>query len=239
MPTGLSRHGWKPWGLNHLWDQGATFDLATWRSLPQMKARPICTRKWCTNDTVRRYGLQVKQGRCFLKFQWIRESMRRTISSAQTFFMTWVFPFLWIGGFGFGTCAHWIDALRGGNGVPPPVWMKWQYLVIWLVVSSFILWFCGRLKRLRMDDEALYVSNYWAEERVPLTEVSHFTRSRFTNPPTVTIHLRSMSPYGERIVFIPKHRWALFGTHPAIAELQALCDRAKGNDGTGETPRPI
>jgi hypothetical protein len=78
-----------------------------------------------------------------------------------------------------------------------------------------------------VDDEAIYVSNSWSEIPIPLTEVSHITESRWINPPTVTIHLRSLSPYGERIVFIPKFRWFLFGTHPIVSELQALCDRAQ------------
>ena len=33
--------------------------------------------------------------------------MRRTISSAQTFFMKFVFPPFWIGMFGMGTCGLW------------------------------------------------------------------------------------------------------------------------------------
>ncbi len=159
-------------------------------------------------------------------------TMRRTVSSAQTFFMKCVFPPIWIGLFGMGTCALWFGALQGRNG-PPPEPMKWIFLVTWLVGSGFILWFCGRIKRLQVDDEALYVSNYWSEVRIPLVEVSHFTRSRWINPATVTIHLRDMSPYGERIVFIPKARWFPFGSHPIVTELQALCDRAQGKEGTG------
>jgi hypothetical protein len=160
--------------------------------------------------------------------------MHRTLSSAQTVLMKWVFPALWIGGFGIGTCLLWFDALRGGNGVPPPEWMKWQFLAIWLVGTVFIVWFCGRLKRLQVDDETLYVSNYWSEVCIPFTEVDHFTESHWTRPPTVTIHLRNLSPYGERIVFIPKARWFPRGPHPVVSELQALCDRARGQDGVGQ-----
>lgn len=157
--------------------------------------------------------------------------MPRTISSAQTFIMKWVFPAVWIGGFGLATCALWLGGFYGRNGLPPEL-LKWDFLVAWLVGSGFIIWFCGRLKRVQIDGDTLYVSNYSSEVRIPLTEISHFTQSYLSRPPTITVHLRSMSPVGQRIVFIPKFRWVLFGTHPLITEMQALCDESRVKGGT-------
>jgi len=153
--------------------------------------------------------------------------MPRTISSAQTFFQKWLLPTVWIIGFGLATCGLWLDAFRGQNNAPPPDWMKWQFLVIWLVASAFLVWWSGRIKRVQVDDEALYASNYWSEVHIPLAEVDRITESRWCNPPTVTIHLRPLSPYGDRIVFIPKTRWWPFGAHPIVAELQSLCAKAQ------------
>ena len=145
--------------------------------------------------------------------------------------MKWVFPVLWIGGFGAGTCALWLASFRDLGKNPPPEFMKWTFLAAWLIGTGFIVWFCGCLKRVQVDEEALYISNYWSEVRIPLTEVSHFTRSYMSRPPTVTVHLRTLSPVGQHVVFIPKFRWVLFGTHPIITELQALCDRANAKEG--------
>ena len=105
--------------------------------------------------------------------------------------------------------------------------MKWEFLVGWLAGSVFLVWWCGRIKRVQMDDEALYVSTYRSDARIPLTEVDRITESRWCNPPTVTIHLQPLSPYGDRIVFIPKTRWWPFCTHPIVAELQSLCAKAR------------
>ena len=99
---------------------------------------------------------------------------------------------------------------------------RWQWLYLLVQWSN---------QRVQVDDAALYVWNYWSEVRVPFTEVDRITQSHLTNPPTVTIHLCGLSPYCERIVFIPTFRWFPFGTHPVVKELQALCDRAKGQDG--------
>jgi hypothetical protein len=166
--------------------------------------------------------------------------MRRTLSSSvQTFFMKWVFPTLWIGGFGLGTCDLWMRTFDDLHGVQPFETLKWGVLAGWLGGSSFIIWSYGRLKRVQVDDEALYVSNCWSKVRIPLAEVSHFTQSYMFRPSTVTIHLRSLSLVGQRIVFIPSFRWVLFGTYPTITELQALCDRAKANEGIDDQGHAI
>ncbi len=165
--------------------------------------------------------------------------MRRTISSAQTFFMKFIFPTFWIGGFSLATCSLWLGAFHDRNGLPPPEFAKWAFLAATLIGSGFILWFCRRIKRVQVDDEALYVSNFWSEVRLPLTEIRHFTQTYMSRPPTVTIHLRSASPVGQRIVFIPKFRWVWFRTHPVITELQALCDRANSPGGANQPKVPV
>jgi hypothetical protein len=164
--------------------------------------------------------------------------MRRTISSAQTFFIKFVFPSVWIGMFGMGTCVLWFDALHDRNR-PPPEFMKWAFLVAWPLGSGLILSISLRIKRVQVDHEALYVSNYLSEVRIPISEISHFTQSGSKKMPTITIHLRSLSDVGQRIVFIPKLGLGTFRKHPTILGLRALCDRPRGRDGTGERPQTI
>ena len=72
--------------------------------------------------------------------------MRRAPSSALTFFLKWVCPSLWIVGIGLPTCLLWFEAC---NGIWPPYrWMPWEFLVVWLVGTGFLLWFRGRLNRV-------------------------------------------------------------------------------------------
>src|SRR5438094_3555286 len=116
--------------------------------------------------------------------------MRRTLSSAQTFAFKYAFPVLWIGGFGLGTVALWLGGFHVQDGGPPPSWMRWQFLIAWVVGSAVIVWFSRRVKRVQVDEQSLYISNYFSEVSVPLTEVTEFSESRWTRPPTVTIHFR-------------------------------------------------
>src|SRR5205814_655473 len=95
----------------------------------------------------------------------------RTLSSAQTFLMKVIFPVVWIAGFGLGTLALWFDALCGPAGERAPPEMKWQFLGAWVAGSSFILWGCAGLKKVRIDHKFLYVSNYRREIVVPLSSI--------------------------------------------------------------------
>ena len=134
---------------------------------------------------------------------------------------------MWIGGFGFGTLAVWLNVLHEKNGNPPEAWMKWLFLFFCLTGTAFIFWYSRRLKRIQIDDDYLYVSNYFSEIRIPLIEVSHSTYQMWWSPSTVAIHLHNMTVFGQRIVFIPKTRLAFFYTHPVVSEIQTLSDRAK------------
>jgi hypothetical protein len=67
------------------------------------------------------------------------------------------------------------------------------------------IWSASHLRRAQADDRALYVSHHGTEFTIPLTQVREVIDGRFflfrLSPPTVTIHLRSPSPPGCRIVF--------------------------------------
>lgn len=47
--------------------------------------------------------------------------------------------------------------------------------------TVFIWWTGGPLKRVRLDDRVLYISNYRKEIVVPLRAVAEVTENRWTN----------------------------------------------------------
>src|SRR5262249_52575427 len=142
--------------------------------------------------------------------------MCRTLSYAQTFMMKYVFPIIWIGGFGLGTLGFWLGDFLDSDGNPPPSWMRWLFLIMWIAGAAFIIWFASRVKRVRVDDQSLYVSNYFSEALIPLTEVEDITENRDLSPPTITIHFRSPTAAGMRVVFIPRTRQFSQRSHSVI-----------------------
>src|SRR5882762_10333658 len=115
----------------------------------------------------------------------------RTLSSAQTVLMKLVFPPLWIGGFAIATTTLFLapTALVDSSGAPADPGMKWTFLLLTVFGTAFIWWSCIRLKRVRLDDRMLYVSNYSREIAVPLVSVAEVKENRWLNIHPVTIEL--------------------------------------------------
>jgi hypothetical protein len=143
----------------------------------------------------------------------------RTISSQMTFLMKFIFPILWISGFGCGTMASCLGGFHSGQNPPPP---KWLFLAVWLVGSAFIWWACMRLKKVRVGSDAIYVSNFLKEIRVPFDEIFDVTENRWINIHPVTIHFRSTTIFGNKIVFMPTRRLFGWRSHPIVNELREL-----------------
>jgi hypothetical protein len=159
--------------------------------------------------------------------------MRRQLSSSLTFFYKFIFSTIWISGFGFGALQLFLlsDSLRGQGGPLPPE-IKWTFLLVWIAGSTVFLWFCAPLKRVQVDDETLYASNFFREIRVPLRTIDHVSENRFVNIHPVTVHLKTETAFGRKIVFMPTARFfSLFTGHPVVKDLEEWVRRASQSDG--------
>ncbi len=158
--------------------------------------------------------------------------MRRTISSAQTFAMKFLFPTIWIGIFAAMTLVLFAagDRFRDAAGNPPPPATKWLLLLATAGGSAFIYWFCIRLKRVALDESTLVISNYQREISVPLRDVEEVTENRWISIHPVTVRFFRETEFGSTIVFMPKVRWfAFFSSHPIVKELRTAVERARGS----------
>lgn len=155
--------------------------------------------------------------------------MIRTISSGITFFYKFIFTTVWITGFGSGTVAMFLagNHFRDKAGLPQSPEIRWQFLMAWIIGSLFILWGCSRLKRIRIDDKALYISNYFKEIEVPLREVLNISENRWINIHPVTLTFKDTTRFGSSVVFMPKARFSIFSSHPVVAEIREAISRVK------------
>jgi hypothetical protein len=145
---------------------------------------------------------------------------KHMLSSALTFWIKFVFPTIWISMFGVGTLALFLGVFRGPDNTPPLEGMRWGFLAFWIAGTSVLYWGCGRLKRVCVEDSAIGVSNYRKEIRIPFDGVAGVTEGHGINIHPVTIHLRSATEFGDRIVFMPKIRILIWRSHPVVAELR-------------------
>jgi hypothetical protein len=156
-----------------------------------------------------------------------RGSSVRTLSWAGTFLYTRLFPFVWIGGFGFGTLqlllspeTAYYNGVRGG--APPG--FGWLMLAAWIVGSTMALGFGWGLKRVRLIGDTLEVSNYLRRISIPLDDVVEVRQRAFPHFGSITLELRQQTVFGTHITFIPRGkraRW--FGEEgPMVTELKEL-----------------
>ncbi len=148
----------------------------------------------------------------------------RRLSSGSTFLAKFVFPVLWISGFGFGAVQPWFGGFHGANNSPPPPELKFVFPLIWIIGSAFILRANAGLKRVSLDGRRLLVSNYLREIRIPLDAVVDVRQNRWLNTRPITIYLREPTEFGDRVTFIPKSRFSIlfWRIDPIVMELKQL-----------------
>jgi hypothetical protein len=76
-----------------------------------------------------------------------------------------------------------------------------RFLVgLFLIGTAFMVWFSLRLQRVGYAGKELVISNYWREARIPFDQVEAVEyRGRL-----VRILLRSESPFGQVVYYLPK-----------------------------------
>lgn len=138
----------------------------------------------------------------------------KELSSSLTFFYKFVFLFLWILGFGYGT-----KEILFLNQAFDAQW--WQYFSIWLGVTFFISFTTGTIKRVAVEQNSIVVSNFFRSETIAFSQIKAVDGSTFLSPKLIWFTLKEKSSFGKRISFLPKHRMGSgLGKHPLVHELK-------------------
>jgi hypothetical protein len=69
------------------------------------------------------------------------------------------------------------------------------FLVVWIAGTTSILWAYADLKRVRMDERQLYVSNYFREICVPFSAITDVKQNRWINSRPITIYFRDATQF--------------------------------------------
>lgn len=148
----------------------------------------------------------------------------KTLSSICTLWVKFVFPAIWISALGFVTATLWIDSLpcsfRTVSGSPPSDAKMLMSLFTWSASSAFVLWQSGGLKKVRMDETNLYVSNYLRDISVPLDMIAEVSENGWLTSHPITIRFQCETRFGRIISFMPTLRFLHWGSHPVAAELR-------------------
>ena len=143
--------------------------------------------------------------------------MRTTISSAATIFYKFVFPTIWIGLFGVGTIAQLVKTGFTDETRAPFIGLLFGILIFYAS--------CIRLKKVEIDNDNMYVSNYFSEIEVEKSNILYVEEVRFFNTRPIWIYFREPTAYGKRILFIPSQRpISIFKDSPMVKRLIKFAD---------------
>ena len=152
----------------------------------------------------------------------------KRIPSRNTFFLKRVLPALLFGVLAFGMAAPLV-LMRGSRAAPP-----WPVLVMPVLMGVI---FYVVLRRLVFDladevvdeGDALRVRFGDDEERIALAEIINVSYSGITNPPRITLTLRTAGRFGREVTFSPRQSFLspLFRPNPLVNELIERVDAAR------------
>ncbi|MBN2193607.1 MAG: hypothetical protein JW751_12390 [Polyangiaceae bacterium] len=171
----------------------------------------------------------------------------RTLSSPSTALAKLVFLPLWTATWLFGIVVLAIGTQGSAptGAEPVPLVDVLIGLIGGGLVTALVWWGFAPLKRVRMNDRELWISNFRREIVVPLTEVADVTQDSWNHLTTITF--RSDTPFGRSIRMMPPQRPVPYlEHHPMIGEILAAVvearKRARADEdppGRGGAPSPL
>lgn len=120
----------------------------------------------------------------------------RVLSSSFTFFLKFIFSGFWI--IGFGTGAIIVLSQKWESGLTT--------FGIWILASSIIFFTIGSSKKVSIDDNYLYVSNFYKTNKISLSSIRKISENRLISPRMIFIHFLEPTHYGKKIHFLAEHK---------------------------------
>jgi hypothetical protein len=149
----------------------------------------------------------------------------RRISSRTTFLYKRIFPLVWFGILAFIILGPLIAKRNVGGSLP-------SFLVLPILMAIFGYFIMKKLV-FNLADELSDAGDFLVvrfgneEERVPLSEIMNVSYSNMTNPPRVTLTLRTPTRFGKEVSFSPPQTFVPFAKSPIVADLIERVDAAR------------
>jgi hypothetical protein len=120
----------------------------------------------------------------------------KTLSSPVTFLFKYIFPFGYLFIFLY---SSWYLFDKSANLDRQCV----AFLIVCLIFAGYGFLLSFQLKRVRIDEKNVYVSNYLREITVPAANLRNATERGWMLPSTILLEFERETELGDRIRFIP------------------------------------
>ena len=139
------------------------------------------------------------------------------ISTNATLILKFAIPIFWMIFFGSFTIAAWvIPGVEEGAG--PDMSTKIGMTLFFLAGVAFLYWGFLRLKRIEMDGDFVYATNYFKTFRYPWHNISKIEEKDYMLFRTLHIYLNKPGKFGKKIycVISQKRLNEFLATHPGV-----------------------
>ena len=143
----------------------------------------------------------------------------KRVSTNMTLFLKLFLPIFWLVFFGSFMVAFWVvDEVASGMVTIEN--LRIGSTTFWLFGALFFYFTVIQLKRVEMDKDFIYVSNYVKTARYPYHQIEKIIEKDFALFHTVHIHLKEKGTLGKKITFIPsRFRFQSFlNEHPEVVK---------------------
>jgi hypothetical protein len=126
------------------------------------------------------------------------------LSSSTTFIWKFIFTGLWL----WFPLSYIVQGIWRWLVLSQPLSFAGNPLAYLLLIASIglILWRLAPLKRVHLNGDSLFISNYLKTIDVPLSEIETVYAAGFWgwHPQTISLTLKSESAFGKEIVYISR-----------------------------------
>ena len=146
-----------------------------------------------------------------------QNTQKRSISSMLTVFYKFILPFLNM----FFLIVIMLPVFQTENYKMENLLSNLPVFIIFGIIIIFVVYIYSRIKKVEIDANNLYISNFRETITVPLYNVDKITQNVLLNPEIVKVWLKNDTQFGNFITFCPTYRYfAFFSKHPVVKELE-------------------
>ncbi len=145
--------------------------------------------------------------------------MNELLSSPMTFFFKFIYSVMWFPPLLFLTFVF----PHGDHETPIMI------IAVGIPIAFYALWRYSGIKKVRIENNILHVSNYLRSEAIPIDQIVTVRDIFLCNGQLACIEFNNPNRFGKRITFLPALQLLHFRPHPKVAELKAYIETINYN----------
>lgn len=127
------------------------------------------------------------------------------VSTSMTLFLKIFLPAFWIVFFAAFTVAVWQLDVGSFGGIPIGTF-RMGILIFLILGIALLYWSVMRIKRVEMDQDFIFVTNYFKSVRYPWHNIKNIEERDFMIFRTIHLVLKEPGQFGKKITFLASRR---------------------------------